>query len=1161
MNDRASPSSTHPSQIIVLGMHRSGTSCITGSLELSGAHAGYNSDLTGVSPENPKGFWERRDIRNFCDTVFHGCDADWWKLSQFSVANIPFEVKDKAITLAQPAIRSLNVHHPWVIKEPRLCVLLPILLELLNHPACVHIVRNPLEVAHSLKVRNGFSLQQGIALWEVYNHMAIQNTHHLKVIRIRYESLIKQSDKTMGRVLERLKSFGITGLQQPDPTDLSQFIDSSLRRQKASSGKELNYLTTNQLELWHALRSDRQLTPASLPPLTEATIHVLQDLEHWKVITNRLLDLENNAERKTARKEIENERTVSGVDPQRFLTPIQENLHLLSRQIADLGSSNIDELKKLSQFLTLTQKPTWTETLSSRFRVICWFIKQGLVSPRKTRHIYNEYRQLVSSGLFSAPYYLAQNKDLPRYEVNPGLHFLLHGGFEDRNPSPDFSTSAYLESNPDVRKAGINPLLHYLKYGRDEGRAIVSVRSQDESTPSPAIPLKTIVDSSELSKISTPLHRINNRPMFPAEQDFGLVSVIIPIHNALEDVKRCLNSILQHTFPPIELVLVNDGSECETSNWLETLDRDHRHIVLVKNDVSNGYTCAVNSGVDRSKGSFLVIINSDTIVPPFWLERLLAPMISNPNVAATGPVSNAASYQSVPTVQSNNGWAVNPLPDGVSPITYDRFVRHLARGLLPNNVQLLNGFCYAVRRKVFNDLNGLNEKEFPSGYGEETDFFIRMARLGKKAQIVPNLYVYHAKSKSFGEKRRSTLSSRGNKILARLHGAKVIADAAKTLATNPVLAALRERCLSYASGIQNYQDRPLSIVYLLPVRPGGGGVHSIIQEAEGLNRLGHHVQVLISEIHKTQYARFYDKQFSSGLFVTIEDDASIINAARSANIIVATHFISVRMLRKLALESGQRLFVYYVQDYEPWIVDRNSEHFDQAFSSYGELEGAVLIAKTRWLCKKIKEEHGLHVHKIAPSIDTRIYDVNPVGNRNKTLQISAMIRPFSPRRGAQQTIEVLSIINQQVGSKLKIVVFGCDDSLLKQLDIPEDLNLENQGVIVREQVAEILKTSDLFIDMSTYQAFGRTAIEAMACGCGSIIPEKGGGSEYDWGGTAALPVPTDNPELASKLVLELLQNDDNLNYLRERGIASASQFSIEKASLSIQEVLLSTMGF
>ena len=172
-----------------------------------------------------------------------------------------------------------------------------------------------------------------------------------------------------------------------------------------------------------------------------------------------------------------------------------------------------------------------------------------------------------------------------------------------------------------------------------------------------------------------------------------------------------------------------------------------------------------------------------------------------------------------------------------------------------------------------------------------------------------------------------------------------------------------------------------------------------------------------------------------------------------------------------------------------------------------------------------------------------------------------MIRPLSLRRGAQQTIEVLSRINQQVGSKLKIVVFGCNDRLLKQLDIPEDLNLENQGVIVREQVAEILKTSDLFIDMSTYQAFGRTAIEAMACGCGSIIPEKGGGSEYDWAGTAALPVPTDNPELASKLVLELLQNEDYLNHLRERGIASASQFSSEKASLSIQEVLLSTLGY
>ena len=55
--------------IVVLGMHRSGTSSVTGLLERCGVWLGRESEMTGASSQNPKGFFERRDLRNICDAL------------------------------------------------------------------------------------------------------------------------------------------------------------------------------------------------------------------------------------------------------------------------------------------------------------------------------------------------------------------------------------------------------------------------------------------------------------------------------------------------------------------------------------------------------------------------------------------------------------------------------------------------------------------------------------------------------------------------------------------------------------------------------------------------------------------------------------------------------------------------------------------------------------------------------------------------------------------------------------------------------------------------------------------------------------------------------------------------------------------------------------
>ena len=95
---------------------------------------------------------------------------------------------------------------------------------------------------------------------------------------------------------------------------------------------------------------------------------------------------------------------------------------------------------------------------------------------RKNRTLPEDLALLKSSGLFDETWYLHNNPDIAQSNVPPLLHYLKKGGFEGRDPGPQFSSLWYLHRYEDVKNAGINPLLHYLKYGRTEERAISSVQ-------------------------------------------------------------------------------------------------------------------------------------------------------------------------------------------------------------------------------------------------------------------------------------------------------------------------------------------------------------------------------------------------------------------------------------------------------------------------------------------------------------------------------------------------------------------------------------------------------------------------------------------------------------------------------------------------------------
>ena len=95
---------------------------------------------------------------------------------------------------------------------------------------------------------------------------------------------------------------------------------------------------------------------------------------------------------------------------------------------------------------------------------------------RRDRRLKQDLGLIRSSGLFDGEWYLVNNPDVAQAKGDSLMHYLFYGGFEGRDPGPNFSNKWYLDTYKDVKRAGINPLVHYLRYGREEGRFAVSAR-------------------------------------------------------------------------------------------------------------------------------------------------------------------------------------------------------------------------------------------------------------------------------------------------------------------------------------------------------------------------------------------------------------------------------------------------------------------------------------------------------------------------------------------------------------------------------------------------------------------------------------------------------------------------------------------------------------
>ena len=246
--------------LLVLGMHRSGTSAMAGLLGINGA--GLPDDLMPAAADNPEGFFESVEVASLNDEILGQYGSVWDDVFSGAPGQCSGPIAETYYSRATALIAARFENHPIIaLKDPRISLLSGFWRQVLRQcgydPRYILMVRNPLEVAQSLTARNGFSREKGLLLWSSYSLACERDTRGEGRVFVSYQGLSDDWRGTLDRIESALK------VKLP-------------KRTAATSVLSDRFV---QGELRHHIKPD----PAGLGPVWDATLR----LYDWAMAATR----------------------------------------------------------------------------------------------------------------------------------------------------------------------------------------------------------------------------------------------------------------------------------------------------------------------------------------------------------------------------------------------------------------------------------------------------------------------------------------------------------------------------------------------------------------------------------------------------------------------------------------------------------------------------------------------------------------------------------------------------------------------------------------------------------------------------------------------------------------------------------------------------------
>jgi GT2 family glycosyltransferase/glycosyltransferase involved in cell wall biosynthesis len=608
------------------------------------------------------------------------------------------------------------------------------------------------------------------------------------------------------------------------------------------------------------------------------------------------------------------------------------------------------------------------------------------------------------------------------------------------------------------------------------------------------------------------------------------VDIVIPVYGGLHVLVACLDSIQTRTSWPYRIILVDDCSpDNRTKEWLgQWQEINPQHTVLF-NQKNRGFAASVNRGIEAGDAPYVCVLNSDTVVTPGWLFKMVLALKADERNKIVNPCTNNTAVINVPLQEGHDFNDMNRAIELTSARQYPE--------IMPT------GFCFMFERSIV-DTIGLFDEGYVS-YGEETDYWMRcISRIvdGKvarwRAVLADDTYIWHERGTSFsvlGDEEHMGYRKSG---AARFH--KTWPSFQQWQRAFDIEGTLRTLRAPIPDHIISKENPRYKMAFVVFSTENCGGMAVISDLVNFLNEINVEAKVVRIKRSPQQGDPLIPSLRSAPVIFQegVQDflDGFEERVFKEGFVVAATGELVPHVI-ELTRNKPQLTSVHFSQSDDVSIAPKKD--LSTAIRRANK-EVDYTITNSKWTADKMAKSHKVHGHFSVGYDDLMFYPRGRNhGDERKTVLISLGNQTY-PFKGHDRGVDLakhLHRLAKENKKELRILANGMD--IIQECPFIVGLGIMNQT-----KFADMLgREVDVYCDPASNHSYGLPTLEAMASGVVPVCWNNKGVLEYATHDVDAVVFPNKtSSEVVADRIFNLLFNEPKrFSALREAGQAVAKK--------------------